>query len=137
MATCRRVNIRMTTETKTTWERSVAVKESQDCPYPWLPDGLAPTPEIRKEQSMATEIRLELSEAEAKALIGRLEPVHFSQDIAFILHALKDVLINGNDFATRRPKDAVTPWRPWSLAADGHHPNCSRHEICPGEGQCK
>jgi hypothetical protein len=132
MATCRRVNVRMTTETKTTWERSVAVKESQDCPYSWLPDGLAPTPEIRKEQKIATEIRLELSEAEAHALVGLLEDRGGASGPAY--DALKAVLGHGKDFATRRSgNDTVL----WSLAADGHHPNCSRHEICPGEGQCK
>jgi hypothetical protein len=122
MATCRKVLVRRTIEAIIRIERSIAYPGScwatvlgpvapEDVSH-FEPEGTGPDvtgPE--KTQETMTEIRLELSEAEAKDLMEL-----FQQNTLVcrsIGEALIAVLDEGKDFATRRPKNAGTPWKPW------------------------
>lgn len=109
MATCRKFAVRKTVETTTTFERTVAVQESERGYPTWMPwKGLelkfgGDAPEPVKEQITTEGILLELSEEEAhdvmEALAAHRSP---SARHRVTLQALQEVLSGDKDFCTRR-----------------------------------
>jgi hypothetical protein len=130
MATCRKVLVRKTVRTTTTIERSVAHPGNTSH---FEPEGigLEDVPEGECQKYEATEIRLELSENEAKVLSNLFDlsdPILNSttgrpglKPCRDISEALRAVLYEDKHFATRRPKGAVVggvEWKSWQ--SDGH-----------------
>jgi hypothetical protein len=124
MATCRKVLVRRTIETTIRIERSVARPgNAWDSGGAGAPEGTShfepeatSDPEPEQTQETTTEIRLELSEAEAREVLTRLDAFSCAPGSFCAQDALRAVLDGNRDFATRRPKGVKgnIGWEPWS-----------------------